>query len=68
MLLRALDKQATEDTRSAPSTMPRQRRIIFQPIFRRSISTTIKVMAIAFCEVLSQVHATHYAQLLSEHG
>jgi hypothetical protein len=35
MLLRALDKQAIKNTRLAP-TMPRQRRIIFQPIPDRS--------------------------------
>jgi hypothetical protein len=35
MLLRDLDKQAIKNTRLAP-TMPRQRRIIFQPIPDRS--------------------------------
>jgi hypothetical protein len=62
MLLAALDKQAIKNTRSAPSTMPRQRRIIFQPISRTEVT------AIAFCEVLSQVHAIDHALLLSEHG
>ncbi|CAP79338.1 hypothetical protein PCH_Pc17g00510 [Penicillium rubens Wisconsin 54-1255] len=62
MLLRALDKQAIKNTRSAPSTMPRQRQIIFQPISR------IEVTAIAFREVLSQVHAINHALLLKEHG
>jgi hypothetical protein len=62
MLLRALDKQAIKNTRSAPSTMPRQRQIIFQPI------SPIEVTAIAFWEVVSQVNAINHVLLIREHG